>query len=360
MNDSLIQSLVLNGILFKNPKTEEYDLNPLLDLFNSEISYGFEDVAITQQKNICKSRLDVNTSSEIIRGVIVDIPLIASNMSTVINSDFYIKLVKLGAFGFMHRAGSDEMLQSEILKISKECSWVAASIGIDDNQFDLAKKLINAGANILVIDIAHGYTDSIFELAKKLKNYSKNLKVVIGNATNPEIMYECGDSVDAIKVGIAQGFACETKNTAGCTEKQFSAILKFKSLSRKFGVPVISDGGTREPADLVKAIAAGANSVIAGKIFAACPESAAETELINGSLKKVYAGMASRYVQDRWKGGLKPGTCPEGGVRYLDVGETVEKLLERYSGALKSGITYAGCDNVKSFQEKVKFVRFAK
>lgn len=360
MNNLLIQSLVDKGVLFKNPITNEYDINPLLDLFNSEISYGFEDVAITQQKNICKSRLDADTSSEIIRGVTVDVPLIASNMSTVINSDFYIKLIKLGAFGFMHRAASDEMLQSEISKISKECKWVAASIGIDDSQFDLAKKLINSGANILVIDIAHGYTDNIFDLAKKLKNYSKDLKVIIGNATNPEIMYECGDYVDAIKVGIAQGFACETKNTAGCTEKQFSAILKFKSLSRKFGIPVISDGGTREPADLVKAIAAGANSVIAGKIFAACPESAADTELVNGTLKKVYAGMASRYVQDRWKGGLKPGTCPEGGIRYLDVGETAEKLLERYGGALKSGITYAGANNVKSFQDKVKFVRFAK
>jgi IMP dehydrogenase len=360
MNHLLLEKLLEKGVLFKNPNTQEYDLNPLVDLFNSEVSYGFEDVAITQQKNICKSRLDANTSSEIIRGVHVKVPLIASNMSTVINSDFYIKLYNLGAFAFMHRAASDESLQEEMQKISKECQWVAGSIGIDDSQFDLAKKLINKGTNILVIDIAHGYTDTIFELAKKLKSYSKEVKVVIGNATNPEIMYECGDWVDAIKVGIAQGFACETKNTAGCTEKQFSAVLKFKSLSRKLGIPIISDGGTREPADLVKAIAAGANSVIAGKIFAACPESAAETELVNGVLKKVYAGMASRYVQDRWKGGLKPGTCPEGGVRYLDVGESAEKLLERYGGALKSGITYAGANDVASFQDKVKFVRFAK
>jgi IMP dehydrogenase len=360
MEDSLISSLVEKGILFKNPNSNEYDLNPLLNLFNSEVSYGFEDIAITQQKNICKSRLDADISSEIIRGVNVKIPLIASNMSTVINSDFYIHLVELGAFAFMHRASSDELLESEIIKIANKCQWVAASIGIDDSQFDLAKKIISKGANIIVIDIAHGFTDSVFDLAKKIKSYAPSVKVVVGNATNPEIMYECGDWVDGIKVGIAQGFACETKNTAGCTEKQFSAVLKFKSLSRKMGIPVISDGGTREPADLVKAVAAGANSVIAGKIFAACPESAAETELVNGVLKKVYAGMASRYVQDRWKGGLKPGTCPEGGVRYLDIGETASKLLERYGGALKSGITYAGANDVKSFQDKVKFVRFAK
>lgn len=358
MDNSLLEKLFEKGILFKT--NSGYDINPLVDLFNSEVSYGFEDVAITQQKNQCKSRLDANTESEIIRGVKVSVPLIASNMSTVINSSFYIKLYKLGAFAFMHRAAPDSILESEVENIAKECHWVAASIGIEESQLDLAKKLINKGANILVVDIAHGYTDFIFELAKKLKSFSKDLKVVIGNATNPDIMNECGDFVDAVKVGIAQGFACETKNTAGCTEKQFSAILKFKSLSRKLGIPIISDGGLREPADLVKAIGAGANSVMAGKIFAACPESAAETEIQQNGIKKVYAGMASRYVQEKWKGGLKPGTCPEGGVRYLDIGESAEKLIERYSGALKSGITYAGATDIISFQDKVKFVRFAK
>jgi len=81
---------------------------------------------------------------------------------------------------------------------------------------------------------------------------------------------ESNEWVDAIKVGIAQGFACETKNTAGCTEKQFSAVLKFKELSKKLGMPIISDGGIREPADFTKAIAAGASTVMAGKIFAEC------------------------------------------------------------------------------------------
>lgn len=167
------------------------------------------------------------------------------------------------------------------------------------------------------------------------------------------MLHETCDFVDAIKVGIAQGFACETKNTAGCTEKQFSAVFKFKELSKQYGIPVISDGSLREPADFTKAIAAGANSVMAGKVFAACPESAAE--VIDN--KKLYAGMASRYVQNKWRGGLKDGTCPEGGIRYLDIGEPLEQLLERYSGALRSGITYAGGTCIEDFQKEVEFVR---
>lgn len=326
---------------------------------NFEISLGFEDIAIKQKKNLCESRLDVDITSEIIKGIKRPIPLIASNMSTVCNAEFCILLYKLGALGVMHRAASDDIILEEIAKIALECDLVAGSIGVGDDQILLAKKMIKFGCNIIFIDIAHGYGNNVIETGKRIKDFNSSVKVVIGNTTNVGLLEESFEFADAIKTGIAQGYACETKNTAGCTEKQFSSVYKFRYLSKELGVPIISDGGVREPADLTKAIGAGANSIMAGKIFAACPESAAEVLEINGKLQKVYAGMASRYVQNRWKGGLKDGTCPEGGIRYLDVGESAENLLKRYSGALKSGITYAGGKDIKSFQETAEFVRLA-
>ena len=96
---------------------------------------------------------------------------------------------------------------------------------------------------------------------------------------------------------------------------------------------------------------------MAGKIFAECPESAAEIVSINDKDKKLYAGMASEHVQNLWKGKVKEGTCTEGGIRYLDIGIPLSKLLERYSGALKSGISYSGAYDIESLQERVKFVR---
>lgn len=362
--ESLIYDLYKKNIITFNKDNKIYELNSQNSTNIIERSFGFEDIAIKQKKNICQSRLDVNIESEIIRGIVRPIPMIAANMSTVVNSDFCINLFKLGALGIMHRADTDENLLKSIKEISKECDLVAASIGIGNDQFDLAKKMIKSGCNIITIDIAHGFSDSVLELGKKIKKQFPLIKLIIGNTTNTDIIYECYDFVDAIKVGIAQGLACETKNTAGCTEKQFSAVLKFKHLSQKFGIPIISDGGIRESADFTKSIAAGANSIMAGSIFARCPESAAETEVkFNNdgtifSQKKIYAGMASRYVQEKWKGKLKEGTCPEGGVRYLDLGESLPKLLERYSGALKSGITYAGGKDIKTFQKNVEFVSF--
>lgn len=357
--EKLAFQLVKDNLITFDFKDKRYVKSTELRLSSMPRSYGFEDIAICQQKNICKSRLDAKITSEIIRGVKIDIPLIAANMSTVINSDFYIKLINLGGFGILHRATSKEFVIEEIKKIAKKCEWVAASIGIEVDQFEHIKNMINYGCNIIVIDIAHGYSDTVLELAKKLKKTYPHIKIVIGNTTNIDLLYECYDFVDAIKVGIAQGFACETKNTAGCTEKQFSAVFKFKVEAKNFGIPIISDGSIKEPADFTKAIAAGANSVMAGKIFAACPESAAETKYINDVPKKIYAGMASRYVQEQWKGKLKENTCPEGGIRYLDVGESSEKLLERYASALRSGITYSGANDIVSFQENVKFVKLS-
>lgn len=354
--EGLAFKLLKKNIIYFDKINKKYIINPTINFKTAEISYGFNSVALTQQKNILNSRLDANIKSEIIRGITVEIPMIAANMSTVINADFYKKLHRLGAFAILHRAKPNHEIISDILDVKQECEWVAASIGIDSSQLDLAKNMISAGCNVIVIDIAHGFSDPVLELAKNIKLYSPDTKIVVGNTTNADMLYECYKFVDAIKVGIAQGFACETKNTAGCTEKQLSAILKFKHHAKQLCIPVISDGSISEPADLVKAIAAGSNSIMAGKIFASCPESAADIEIINNKQQKVYAGMASRYVQEKWKGSLKSGTCPEGGIRYLDIGESAEKLLERYSGALRSGITYCGAKNIKTLQENAEFI----
>lgn len=321
-----------------------------------EISLGFENVAIKQKKNRCTSRLDVNTESEVIRGVKRGIPLIASNMSTVTNADFCIELYHLGALGVMHRACSDDEACDAAKRISSKCEWTCSSIGIGDSQFELARKLIKSGANVLFIDIAHGYCDSVIDLGRKIKHFSKETKVVVGNTTNPDMLEEVEDFASAVKTGLANGFACQTKDTAGCTAGQFSAVWDFRVAIEKTGIPIISDGGVRLPSDFVKSVGAGASGVMAGKIFASCPESAAELVTVDGKEKKLYAGMASRYVQNKWKGGVKNGTCTEGTIKYLEVGESAEKLVERYLGALRSGITYAGCTNIEEFKKCCEFI----
>lgn len=318
-------------------------------------SYRFKDVSLVPGKSVCESRLDTDISSEVMRGIVLDVPFIAANMSTVCNADFCALLEKLGAMGILHRAGSEDYLIAETKKLAKTSEIVAASVGTGGGQFELARSLVNAGANVITIDVANGYSYASIELARKIKN-ELPVKLILGNTTSIQMMYEVEDFVDAIKVGIAQGLACETANTAAVTEGQFSVALKFKEVSKKLGLPVISDGGIREPGDFVKALSC-TNSAMAGSVFARCPESAGEIITVeDGTRKKVYAGMASRYVQDQWHGGLKRGTCPEGAVKYLDLGEPARELIERYSGALRSGITYSGGRSIKDLQDNAAYI----
>lgn len=344
------------------PEEGGYAWNPTSSISES---LGFEAIALLQGKNKCKSRLEPNLRTEFVRGMYLDVPLIASNMSTVVNVEMCCLLDKVGALGIMHRAWANEKdyiaaiegLSGNLYGFHGDrleaCEIVAASVGVGAAQVGLAERLYAAGANLIVVDIAHGYSDAVKETAVAIKKRCPFVKLVVGNVTNLNALYEYDGIADGIKVGIANGLACETKNSAGCNEGQFSTVLKFKEEAKRLGMPIISDGGVREPADLVKAIGGGAASVMAGSIFAMCPESPAE--VVEG--KKIYAGMASRYVQEKWKGGLKPGTCPEGKIVQLPIGESVEKLIERYSGALRSGITYAGAQDIKSFQDIVEFVR---
>jgi IMP dehydrogenase/GMP reductase len=339
---------------FIEQKTDgTYRINPTARI---KRSLAFDDVSIVQVKSVSKSRLDVDVSSEFVRGIKLDIPLVASNMSSVTNGSFALKLSKAGALGVLHRAWPETQQylndMGPLLFSSDKPHLVAASVGVGQSQLELAKTLIRHGASIIVIDIAHGFSDEVKILAEKIKIFSPSTKVVVGNTNNLEMLYEFNDCADAIKVGLSNGLACTTKFTAGVSENQFSTVLKFKEEATRLGMPIISDGGIREPMDFVKAMAAGASSVMAGSIFARCPNSAAK--LVNN--EKEYFGMASELAQERWKGGLKPGTCAEGTVKYLPIGQSVEDLLERYSGALKSGMTYAGASNIKELHKKVKFV----
>jgi len=323
-----------------------------------EKSYRFSDVAISQKENICKSRLDVKIESEIIRGVFRPLPLLASNMSTVVNADFCIRLYQLGALGVMHRAFKDNNeYVKEVAKIAEQCPVVAASVGIKGSDYFLVEQLIRyGGANVLFVDVAHGYSKFALQMCEHIKLLHPTVKVVAGNTVNPDMVKMFRHCVDAIKVGIGGGNSCSTAETAGCTKSQFSAVYHFRQIAQEYNVPTISDGNIRCPADFTKAIGGGASCVMAGSIFARCPESASKEIEIDGVKKKVLAGMSSEYVQNKWKGGLKPGTCAEGRIKYLDIGEPVEKLLERYTGALRSAITYSGQDNINDFRNKCEFI----
>lgn len=239
----------------------------------------------------------------------------------------------------------------------------AAAIGVTKDVLARAEALINAGADALVLDSAHGHSEGIMNACRAVKDAFPNIQLIPGNiatAEAAEALIKAG--ADCIKVGIGPGSICTTRVVAGIGVPQITAVYDAASVARKYGVPVIADGGIKYSGDLVKAIAAGASVVMVGSLVAGCEEAPGELEIYQGRQFKTYRGMGSiaamqqgssdRYFQATNKKLVPEGV--EGRVAYKGpVSETVYQLM----GGLRSGMGYCGAPDIRTLQETGKFVR---
>lgn len=239
---------------------------------------------------------------------------------------------------------------------------VGAAIGVTKDVLERAKALIDAKADVLVLDSAHGHSKNIIECLKLVKaNF--DIPVIAGNIATAEAAEDLIKAgADAVKVGIGPGSICTTRVVSGIGVPQISAIYDVAQVGKKYGVPVIADGGIKFSGDIVKAIAAGADVVMLGSLFAGCEESPGESEIYQGRQFKVYRGMGSlaamakgskdRYFQTNSKKLVPEGV--EGRVPYKGLlSDTVFQLL----GGLRSGMGYCGTPDIKALKENGKFVK---
>ena len=240
---------------------------------------------------------------------------------------------------------------------------VGAALGVTGDILERAQMLVDAKVDAVVLDSAHGHSKNIADCLKKLKAAFPDLQVIAGNiatAEAAEFLIRAG--ADAIKVGIGPGSICTTRVVAGIGVPQITAICDAAEVAAKYGIPVIADGGIKYSGDLVKAIAAGADVIMMGSIFAGCEESPGETEIYQGRQFKVYRGMGSigamnngskdRYFQEGMKKLVPEGV--EGRVPYKGaVSDTIFQLL----GGLRSGMGYCGTKTIPLLKRNGRFVR---
>ncbi len=239
----------------------------------------------------------------------------------------------------------------------------AAAIGATADVLDRASALVEAQADVLVLDSAHGHSTGILKAVEKVKAAFPHISVIAGNvatAAATEALIAAG--ADAVKIGIGPGSICTTRVVAGIGVPQITAIYDAACAASKYGIPVIADGGIKLSGDVVKALAAGANVVMVGSLVAGCEESPGETELYQGRQFKVYRGMGSlgamakgskdRYFQQDNKKLVPEGV--EGRVPYKGpLSDTVYQLM----GGLRAGMGYCGCATISELQEKGQFIR---
>jgi len=242
---------------------------------------------------------------------------------------------------------------------------VGAAVGTKIDDLERAIALDKSGVDILFIDTAHGHSISVIDAFKKIRKKT-HCPIVVGNIATPEAAKDLIKlGVDAIKVGIGPGSICTTRVVAGVGVPQFTAIQEISSVASKSKIPMISDGGIRFSGDIVKALAAGGNCIMAGSLFAGTDESPGEVFLFQGRSYKSYRGMGSlgamargsadRYFQDEINESIK--LVPEGIEGRIPYKGPVSNVLFQLTGGLKSGMGYTGSKGLSSLRKNAKFIR---
>ena len=242
---------------------------------------------------------------------------------------------------------------------------VGAAVGTKLNDLDRAIALDKSGVDVLFIDTAHGHSMSVIDAYKKIRK-NTHCPIVVGNIATPDAAKDLIKlGVDAIKVGIGPGSICTTRVVAGVGVPQFTAIQEISTIASKAKIPMISDGGIRFSGDIVKALAAGADCIMAGSLFAGTDESPGEVFLFQGRSYKSYRGMGSlgamargsadRYFQDEINESIK--LVPEGIEGRIPYKGTVSNVLFQLTGGLKSGMGYTGSKDLSNLRKNAKFIR---
>lgn len=351
----------------------------------------FDDVLLLPAYSEVLPR-DVDISSRFTRNIRINTPIVSAAMDTVTEADLAIAIAREGGIGVIHKNMTIEEQAAQVKKdengkliglvtykdITKakdrpnSCKddrgrlRVAAAAGIASNTLERVEALVQAGVDAIAIDTAHGHTKAVISTLREIKKHFSGIDVVAGNIGTADAARRLVDEgADAVKVGIGPGSICTTRIIAGVGVPQLSAIYNVAKAVEGSGVPVIADGGIRYSGDIVKAIAAGADSIMAGSLFAGVEESPGETIIFNGRKFKSYRGMGSleamqqgskdRYFQDMEDDVNK--LVPEGIAARVAYKGTLSEVIYQFTGGLRSGMGYCGAPDIETLKKESRFVR---
>mgnify|MGYP000985345951 FL=1 len=328
----------------------------------------FDDVLILPRySNILP--VNTNITLNLSKKIILKVPFISSAMDTVTESNMAIAMAKVGGIGIIHRNLKIKLQAKEVQKVKKKKLLVGAAIGTNQEDLDRAQSLEDNGVDLIVIDTAHGHSKKVLDILSKIKKKNSKIPICVGNVATGEAakkLYNSG--ADIIKVGIGPGSICTTRMVSGIGVPQITAIMEVKKTLNKRKVKIISDGGIKFSGDIGKALAAGADAIMMGSIFAGTDESPGKKFKVNGKIYKTYRGMgsigamssgsANRYFQENYKD--KSKFIPEGVEGRVEYKGSVSKIIYQLQGGLRSSMGYIGAKNLKEIKKRAKFVKITK
>ena len=331
-------------------------------------SLTFDDVLLLPKySNVLPSETDI--SINLTKKIQLKVPFLSSAMDTVTESKMAIAMADAGAIGVIHRNMSIKRQSKEIINVKKKKLIVGAAVGTSQEDLLRARTLFDSGCDLIVIDTAHGHSEKVLRTLSKIKKLNKTVPICVGNIATGEAakkLYNSG--ADIIKVGIGPGSICTTRMVAGIGVPQISAIMDVKRSLKNKSIKIISDGGIKFSGDIAKALAAGADAIMMGSIFAGTNESPGKKFKIKDKFYKQYRGMgsigamssgsANRYFQKNFKD--KSKFVPEGVEGRVEYKGNVSKIIYQLKGGLRSSMGYIGAKNLGQITKNAKFIKITK
>lgn len=328
---------------------------------NLRVGITFDEVLLEPRKtSILRDAVSVET--KLTKNVSLKVPVLAAASDTVSGVDLAIALGSIGGMAVLHRNCTTEEQAEMVKKVVEKGLPAAAAVGPTD--VERAVALANAGASIIVIDCAHAHAPGIIEAAREMKEKT-GVELIAGNIATKEAARDFAGVADAFKVGIGPGSICTTRVVSGVGVPQLTAITDVVKVANKHNIPVIADGGIRFSGDVVKALAAGASSVMLGSLFAATEEAPGETTEIDGKRYKSYRGMGSkqamekRHATDRYSEKGKHAT-PEGISGRVLLRGPVSSVVDDLIGGLRAGMAYLGAERIEEMPKRARFIFISK
>lgn len=338
-----------------------------MPLNNIPFGLTYDDVLLVPRRSTIRSRRLASVRTQLSRNISLDIPIIAANMDTVCESNMAIAMAQLGGIGIIHRFLPVHIHAQQIEKVKNLDAdlLVGAAVGAEDEDRKLrAKQCVAAGVDVLVFDIAHGHSDHAIDAIRQLKDDFPEVEIIAGNVATAQGAIDLAEAgADAVKVGVGPGGVCTTRLVAGVGIPQLTAVVDVVEAGVE--VPVIADGGIKTSGDISKALAAGANSVMIGSLFAGTKESPGEVESTPAGLMKSVRGMASyeASVRRAERHGIElddeyfEHRAPEGVEGSVPYRGEVAKLVGQLIGGLKSSMSYLDATDLKSFKKNAAFIQ---
>jgi len=328
----------------------------------------FDDVLLVPRySSVLPSETNLNT--DLGYNLKLKIPFLSSAMDTVTESNMAIAIAQNGGLGIIHRNLSIADQLKEIKKVKNKNLLVGAAVGTSNEDLNRAKSIIESGVDLIVIDTAHGHSEKVLKILAKIKKINLKKPICVGNIATAEAAIRLyNEGADILKVGIGPGSICTTRMIAGVGVPQISAILDVKKSMKNKKIKIISDGGIKFSGDIVKALAAGADGIMMGSIFAGTEESPGKKFKYKNRLYKLYRGMGSigamtagssnRYFQKNHKD--KSKFIAEGVEARVIYKGKVDKILYQLQGGLRSSMGYIGAKKILEIQKKAKFIKITK